>query len=130
MNTNQRPYELLIRWNQKGQLAGAHVQYRYVIEDESGSVIGDVPGSAMPLTIGEFPLSDLLNQAQADALAKVEALKQESIEREREHQAQIESLTKEYADALEALRQAIAANPAVKITVDLPSTSDAAASAP
>jgi hypothetical protein len=74
MQTTKHPYELLIRWDQQGQLAGAHVQYRYVIKD-SDQIIGESVGQAEPLTIGDFPLTDLLNQVQADALAKIEQLK-------------------------------------------------------
>jgi hypothetical protein len=73
MHTTKRPYELLIRWDQQGQLAGAHVQYRYVIQDD-GQVVGESVGKAEPLSLGEFPLADLLNEAQQAALAQVQAL--------------------------------------------------------
>jgi hypothetical protein len=70
MQTTKTPYELLIRWNQAGALAGAHVQHRYVIKD-GDAVIGETLGGAEPLTLDTavgFPLGDLLSQAQADAL--------------------------------------------------------------
>jgi hypothetical protein len=73
MQTTKHPYELLIRWDQRGALSGAHVQYRYVIED-SGQVVGESVGSAEPLTLGDFPITELLNQAQASALEQVQAL--------------------------------------------------------
>ncbi|CAO3372906.1 hypothetical protein [Azospirillum argentinense] len=70
MQTTKHPYELLVRWDQNGALAGAHVQYRYVIRD-GAAVIGESVGGAEPLTLDTasgFPLGDLLAQTQADAL--------------------------------------------------------------
>jgi hypothetical protein len=70
MQTSKQPYELLIRWGQSGALAGAHVQHRYVTTDD-GNVVGEFVGQAEPLTIQNadgFPLGDILNEAQAEAL--------------------------------------------------------------
>lgn len=70
MQTMKRPYELLLRWDQQGRLSGAHVQHRYVIED-GGKIVGESVGPAEPLsleTAEEFPLADILTQAQSDAL--------------------------------------------------------------
>lgn len=69
MQTTKQPYELLVRWDQNGQLAGAQVQHRFVTR-AGEAVIGEFVGNAEPLKLGDFPLSELLNQAQADALAK------------------------------------------------------------
>ncbi|WP_188260882.1 hypothetical protein [Azospirillum tabaci] len=69
MQTTKHPYELLIRWDQAGRLAGAHVQYRYITID--GEHRAESLGAAEPLTLDTapgFPLADLLTQAQADAL--------------------------------------------------------------
>lgn len=74
MQTTKHPYELLIRWDQNGALAGAHVQYRYVINRDDGERIGETLGKAEPLALGDFPLTDVLSQAQADALAQVMAV--------------------------------------------------------
>ncbi|NUB25639.1 hypothetical protein [Azospirillum brasilense] len=77
MQTTKHPYELLIRWDQTGALAGAHVQHRYVIRDDAGKVIGETLGSAEPLTLESaagFPLGDLLAQTHIDALARTSAL--------------------------------------------------------
>ncbi|CAO3452227.1 hypothetical protein [Azospirillum argentinense] len=70
MQTTKHPYELLVRWDQSGALAGAHVQHRYVIRD-GVAIIGESIGPAEPLTLDTapgFPLGDLLSQVQADAL--------------------------------------------------------------
>jgi hypothetical protein len=77
MQTEKHPYELLIRWNQQGEIAGAHVAYRYVIKDDAGAVMTEVPGQAEPLALDGFPLAELLTQAQAGALAATEALRTE-----------------------------------------------------
>ena len=74
MQTEKHPYELLIRWDQAGALAGAHVQHRYVITGDDGAVITETLGGAEPLTLDTaagFPLGDLLSQAQADALTSL-----------------------------------------------------------
>ncbi|CAO3358581.1 hypothetical protein [Azospirillum palustre] len=71
MQTNKLPYELLIRYDLTGWPSGAHVQHRYVIREDDGTVIGDTVGGAEPLTLetaAGFPLGDLLTQVQADAL--------------------------------------------------------------
>lgn len=65
--TTKQPYELLIRWNQDGQLAGAHVQYRYVIK-EGEQIVSESVGLAESLALGGFPLADVLNTAQEAAL--------------------------------------------------------------
>jgi len=73
MQTEKRPYELLIRWDKDGTLAGAHVQWRYVIKEDDGTVIGEsVTGSEAIEAAGRkgFPLHDILSQVQADALVE------------------------------------------------------------
>lgn len=74
MNTTKKPYELLIRWDQEGKLAGAHVQYRFVITD-GDAVVAESVGQAEPLSLAGFPLSEVLSTAQADALAECESLR-------------------------------------------------------
>ncbi len=70
MQTKKQPYELLVRWDQAGKLAGAHIQYRYVITD-GHTVIGESVGAAEPITEdSEFKLTDAMAQVQADALAR------------------------------------------------------------
>ncbi|KAA0592939.1 hypothetical protein J2848_005705 [Azospirillum lipoferum] len=71
MQTQKYPYEFLVRWDQTGQLSGAHVQHRYVILDDDGTKIGETLGPAEPLTLDTaagFPLSAMLTQVQIDAL--------------------------------------------------------------
>lgn len=76
MVTEQHPYELLIRWGQDGTLQGAHVQHRFVVFD-GGIAISEAIGQAKPLALDGFPLADLLNKAQADALAESERMRAE-----------------------------------------------------
>jgi hypothetical protein len=97
MQTNKRPYEMLIRWNADGVLAGAHVQHRFITTD-GASVIGEFLGQAEPLTIQNaagFPLGDILNEAQAEALAAygtVLAERDAALARNAELEAQIAAL--------------------------------------
>lgn len=77
MRTTRLPYELLIRWDRDGRLAGAHAQFRYVTTNDDGSVAGEFLGAAEPLSSAGadgFPLSDVLSQAQTAALATLEAV--------------------------------------------------------
>lgn len=67
----ERPYELLIRWSPDGAIAGAHVQRRVLMTDDGGVVLADtlLPAQALTVETAEgFALSDLLTQAQIDAL--------------------------------------------------------------
>lgn len=55
MNTQKRPYELLVRWDTEGALAGAHAQFRYVTTTPDGAVLGEFlgPAEAVALTAEE-----------------------------------------------------------------------------
>lgn len=75
MTIEKKPYELLLRWDTEGKLCGAHVQYRHLVWDESGRPIGEVLDHALPLAIDDFPLRDILTQAQADAIAEAMRLR-------------------------------------------------------
>lgn len=98
MQTDKKPYELLIRWDQSGALAGAHVQHRYVITGDDGAVITETLGGAEPLTLDTaagFPLGDLLTQVQADALtakATADAERDAALARVAELEAQFAAL--------------------------------------
>lgn len=66
MQTTRQPYELLIRWAPDGVLAGAHVQWRYVITDDAGAELGETLSPVMPLAQGMtegFPASGALSDA-------------------------------------------------------------------
>jgi hypothetical protein len=79
MDVTKQPYELLIRWDKDGKIAGAHVQWRYVIRDpeQPGQIVGETVTGAEPVSLdGEaagFPLADILDQVAIDALAKANA---------------------------------------------------------
>ncbi|PGH55899.1 hypothetical protein CRT60_21850 [Azospirillum palustre] len=80
MQVEKKPYELLFRWNQDGALQGAHIAYRYVIREDDGSVIGDreeAPKEISSETAAGFPLADVLDQGQIDALVAKAAADQE-----------------------------------------------------
>ncbi len=52
MQTTSHPYELLIRWDRDGALAGAHVQWRHVMRDDSGNAVGVTLSSPVPRAKG------------------------------------------------------------------------------
>lgn len=52
MQTTRQPYELLIRWSPDGTISGAHVQWRYIITDGSGTAVGETLSAVMPLEQG------------------------------------------------------------------------------
>ncbi|PWC40465.1 hypothetical protein [Azospirillum sp. TSO35-2] len=75
MQTMKLPYEFLVRWDQQGNLAGAHAQFRYVTTDEAGTVIGEFVGPAEPVVVAGangFPLAAVLTQEQIAAFAGAE----------------------------------------------------------
>lgn len=77
MQTERFPYELLVRWDRSGRLAGAHAQFRYVTSGPDGAVIAEALGGAEPLGLAGnvgFPLADVLSQAQAAALSALETV--------------------------------------------------------
>ena len=70
MKVEKKPYELLVRWDRKGGLAGAHVCWRYVIS-ETGVFVREAVSVAEPVDIGQgagFPLDDILPAVVAEAL--------------------------------------------------------------
>ena len=76
METTKHPYELLVRWDRTGDLAGAHVQHRYVTTD-GGVVVGETLGPAVPVTpdtTAGTPFADFLDAALVAALGQVAAL--------------------------------------------------------
>lgn len=75
MQTVKLPYEFLARWDVQGVLAGAHVQYRYVIRDGEHIVADSVgPAEPVPPTIdGAFPLAAVVGNDQHQFLAALAA---------------------------------------------------------
>lgn len=78
ITTEREPYEFLVRWKD-GNLVGAHVRWLYKISGD-GMVPVETESGAESISLagkGGFPLSDLLTQAQIDALiSRDEALSQ------------------------------------------------------
>lgn len=76
MQTTRQPYELLVRWDRNGHLAGAHAQFRYVITDDTATVIAESLGSAESVAVAGqngFPLDDVLSKTLVAALASLES---------------------------------------------------------
>lgn len=72
MQTISHPYELLIRWDHNGVLAGAHVQWRHVTRDSSGNAVGETLSPPVPLASGitqGFPVEAVLTPATITAFA-------------------------------------------------------------
>lgn len=73
MQTLKQPYELLVRWERDGKLAGAHVQWRYVTQVDD-QVVAEAISAAEPVAVAGqagFPLCDVLSALQIESLAKV-----------------------------------------------------------
>lgn len=80
-NTLLIPYELLIRWNSDGNLQGAHIQFLGKVLDANDEVIAAQPMPPQAIAIAEqegFPLTDVLDQLQIDALKRIEFLEREN----------------------------------------------------
>lgn len=73
------PYEFLVRFNEQGQIQGAHVGFlEKVLKD--GELISTKIGDVIPVSIGleqGFPLSEILNTIQIEALKNIEILNAE-----------------------------------------------------
>lgn len=94
MQTTKTPYELLVRWDESGKLKGAHIQWLYVTRD-GDAIVTQNPGQPEPIDLSNgFPLQDVLNGAQAEALealsqrdAKIAALDNAA----RKHKTEVEA---------------------------------------
>lgn len=99
MQTVKKPYELLVRWDRSGALAGAHVQHRYVIVGDDGAALGETLSPAEPLTLDTaagFPLGNILTRTQTDALTAAG-------EADKQRDAALVALAQAQADRDEAL---------------------------
>ena len=69
------PNEFLVRWSDAGQIQGAHIVFREtVIEDGTELTSRLLPAQPVALAgASGFPLSDVLAEVQASALATIEA---------------------------------------------------------
>jgi hypothetical protein len=75
IETTKSPYEFLVRWRE-GKIAGAHVGFELTTK-EDGVVISVTPLPVMAVNIGQgvgFPLADILEQLQIDALVARDAI--------------------------------------------------------
>ena len=69
MEIVKRPYEFLVRWKD-GVLVGAHVGFEVTVT-ENGQVLSTTPFNVVPVDVGQgqgFPLDDILEQLQIDAM--------------------------------------------------------------
>lgn len=85
MEMTKRPYELLIRWDEKtGEMKGSHVKWVYTGTDEDGEQVVNV-SKAKPLDLGRgegYPLGDILAASEVEALALYEEEKRGRLEAE------------------------------------------------
>jgi hypothetical protein len=75
----RKPYEFLVRWNQEGDLQGAHLGWLDTVLKD-GQVINQTPTNVESVAIGlqeGYPLADILSQLTIDLIAEVETLKAE-----------------------------------------------------
>src|SRR5262249_37695718 len=111
MQAKNKPYELLVRWDQAGKLLGAHVQWSTVVTDESGVLIGSYPGNIEPIALTDgqagFPVSDILSQALTDALTALTAEQQKSASLEEQLGAATAQVTQLQATAAPAAGTAV-----------------------
>ena len=72
------PYELLVRWDQSGAMAGAHVIWREVFT-EGDEVVAERLSEAQTVAVGEatgFPIATILDRALIDALSALDAARE------------------------------------------------------
>lgn len=109
METLKQPYELLVRWDKSGHIAGAHVQYRYITR-EAGAVVGEFVSGAEPVDVAaEFPLQDLLNRAATDALSTTMKKEAEMEAQARAHEAEMQAVKSAHREHAQTLHAEIAA---------------------
>jgi hypothetical protein len=74
ISTVKRPYELLVRWKD-GVIAGAHVGFE-LTTTEDDVILSTTPLPVMAVDLGQgagFPLADILEQVQIDAIISMDA---------------------------------------------------------
>lgn len=106
MNTEKIPYELLVRFDQNGAVAGAHVIWAYKVSD-GDKVVSYQPGQAERAgeAISGFPLSAAVSEALAEGLKKAAAVLEENEALKsslRAKEASIEQLEQELVSARSA----------------------------
>lgn len=111
---SKTPNEFLVRWSDAGVIQGAHIVFREAIK-EDGTELSSKMLPAQPVSLaGEagFPLSDVLDILQADALGTIEAKDAEIAKLKDDHEKVIADMKAEAekakTDAAQALAQAAA----------------------
>jgi hypothetical protein len=110
----QVPYEFLVRMNAQGQIAGAHVQFlEQIVED--GTVLSEKVLDAQPVSLaGEsgFPISQIINDVQATAIATTESLNAQLAQAiaekdamQQTHASELSALNAQLAQVTEELSQ-------------------------
>jgi hypothetical protein len=77
METIRKPYEFLIRYDNQGNLQGAHVQFQYLVMDGNVQVATSI-GVAEKVAVLEgdntgFDLADIVGQAMVDLQVALDA---------------------------------------------------------
>lgn len=71
------PYEFLVRWNDQGELQGAHIILLGKVFGPDGKLLAAQPMLPQSVGIGVqqgFPLAEILEQIQITALEKIDSL--------------------------------------------------------
>jgi len=70
MKKIKQPYEVLVRWKD-GKLVGAHYQFSTKYFDEDDELISEKLGEPTSISVHdrEFPISEILNEIDIDALS-------------------------------------------------------------
>jgi len=75
------PYEFLIRFNEIGEVQGAHIAYLERVYKEE-EIISQKTSIPLPISLGiqdGFPLQDILNEVQASVILDNENLRDENL---------------------------------------------------
>lgn len=76
LTVSDQPYEFLARWDQTGNLVGAHIQRRFVTRN-GDTIVAEAVGQPQPVALdgnGDFPLADIMTEVQVGAIAQANAL--------------------------------------------------------
>ena len=88
-----RPYEFLARWDTKtGMLSGSHVGFSTIILRD-GVFVTEQVNPVQPVGAAGFPLADILNILQIDAITAMDAAKAELSAEKAAHNATKAELT-------------------------------------
>ena len=78
LTEDRKPYEFLVRWDENGNLKGAHIAFLDLILKD-GVIINRIPSTPECVAVGVgqegFPLANILQELQISALHQVDSLR-------------------------------------------------------